>query len=76
MFGRPRDMDGARFRLRVGGVRAMEGGMLKVILCDRSVPREEVDQWVRDDRLRLKVKLPEVGTHIALPNTKSRLSGR
>ena len=41
-------------RLRVGGVRAMEGAMLKAILCNKSVSRVEIDQRARDDRLRLE----------------------
>jgi hypothetical protein len=41
-------------RLRVGGVRAMEGAMLKAILCNKSASRVEIDQRVRDARLRLE----------------------
>ena len=41
-------------RLRVGGVRAMEGAMLKAILCNRSASRVEIDQRARDAHLRLE----------------------
>ena len=41
-------------RLRVGGVRAMEGAMLKAILCNKSASRVEIDQRARDARLRLE----------------------
>jgi hypothetical protein len=36
------------------GVRAMEGAMLKAILCNRSASRVEIDQRARDARLRLE----------------------
>jgi hypothetical protein len=39
-------------RLQVWGVCATEGAMLKVILGNKSVPRVEIDQRVRDARLR------------------------
>ena len=47
-------MSSAAARLRVGGVRAMEGAMLKAILCNKSASRVEIDQRARDARLRLE----------------------
>jgi len=47
-------LSGAASRLRVGGVCAMEGAMLKAILCDESVSQVEIDQRARDARLRLE----------------------
>ena len=44
----------AASRLRVGGVRAVEGAMLKAILRDKNASRVEIDQRARDARLQLK----------------------
>jgi len=44
----------AASRLRVGGVRAMKGAMLKAILCNKSASWVEIDQRPRDARLRLE----------------------
>ena len=51
---RTADLSRAASRLRVGGVRAMEGAMLKAILCNKSASRVEIDQRARDARLRLE----------------------
>ena len=45
-------MSSTASRLRVSGVRAMEGAMLKAILCNKSASRVEIDQRARDARLR------------------------
>ena len=47
-------MSRAASRLRVGGVRAVEGAMLKAILRDKNASRVEIDQRARDARLQLK----------------------
>ena len=47
-------LGGTPARLRVGGVRAMEGAMLIAILCNKSASRVEIDQRARDARLRLE----------------------
>jgi hypothetical protein len=53
-MARPHILSSAAARLRVGGLRAMEGAMLKAILSNKSVPRVEIDQRARDARLRLE----------------------